>query len=256
VSSRVEQALREVVAGSWLETPARFIWKRVLGRKTQNDVYDQQTSAIMKKVLRRDSNCVDVGCHAGSILDEMLALAPDGTHYAFEPLPWLASALRQKYGTRSNVRLHEMALSNAPGRATFHANTDHPGFSGLERRDYPSEKDRVEIIEVRTDRLDALLDPSKKIDLIKIDVEGAESLVLEGARECLRRDRPVVVFEHGVASDRLYHAGTRVVFDLFAEAGLQVSRLEDYLSGAPPLSRDGLVAQIEQGLNCYFVAHP
>jgi precorrin-6B methylase 2 len=49
-----------------------------------NAAYDAQAVEVMRRCLRADSNCVDVGCHEGSILSEMLRFAPAGTHYAFE----------------------------------------------------------------------------------------------------------------------------------------------------------------------------
>src|SRR3954468_17082132 len=119
MSPRVGTALRGAVMGTWLESPARFVWKKILRRRTKNDLYDLLTAEIMRRRLRPDSNCVDIGCHAGAILDEMLALAPRGVHHAFEPLPHLAAALRAKYAGRPNVVLHELALSNAAGTTTF-----------------------------------------------------------------------------------------------------------------------------------------
>lgn len=50
-------------------------------------LYDQQTVEVMRLVLENNSNCVDVGCHKGEILDEVIKLAPEGLHFAFEPLP-------------------------------------------------------------------------------------------------------------------------------------------------------------------------
>jgi FkbM family methyltransferase len=252
----VQSTLQAAVSGTWMESPARFLWKRILRRKSKNDIYDLLTERILRQTLRPDSNAVDIGCHAGAILDLILEAAPHGTHEAFEPLPHLAARLRHKYAATPNVRLHEVALANAAGTATFHANRDHPGMSGLERRDYPSENDRVDLIEVRTERLDALLPPDRRIDFIKVDVEGAEALVFQGARDCLRRHRPVVVFEHGTGSRCFYGIASDAVFDLLADAGLRVSRLQDYVEGGPSLSRAGIVRQVEDGLDFYFVAHP
>src|SRR3954470_23168170 len=133
--------VREAVLGTWLESPARFVWKRVLRRKSQNDIYAELTAAILRRTLRATSNCIDVGSHGGVILDEMLRLAPDGSHLAFEPLPHLAAALRRKYAGRANVTVHELALSNAAGEVTFHANRTHPAMSGLERRGDTGERD-------------------------------------------------------------------------------------------------------------------
>ena len=129
-------------------------------------------------------------------------------------------------------------------------------MSGLERRDYLSEHDRVELITVRTDRLDAILPAGHRVDFIKIDVEGAESRVFEGAADCLRRNQPVVVFEHGTASREFYGADSGVIFDLLAVAGLKVSLLEEYVRRGATLGRDDLIRQVEDGLNFYFVAHP
>jgi FkbM family methyltransferase len=252
----VEATLRRAVIGTRLESYARFIWKRVLRRKTKNDVYDAQTAEIMRRLLRPDSNCVDIGCHEGSFLDQMLELSPRGIHHAFEPLPDMASALVRKYARLSNVVVHAMAVSNAAGTITFHANQDHPGMSGIERRDYASEADRVQLIQVRTDRLDAVIPAAHRIDFLKVDVEGAEYLVFDGAREHLSRDRPVVVFEHGDTARKYYGAGSTAVFDVLAECGLKVSLLEQFLGSGPTLTRDELVHQVEDGLNFYFVAHP
>ena len=252
----VRSALQAAVSSTWMESPARFFWKRILRQKSKNDIYDLLTERILRQTLKPDSNAVDIGCHAGAILDLILEAAPRGTHEAFEPLPHLAAGLRRKYGATTNVRLHEVALSNAAGTATFHANQNHPGMSGLKRRDYPSDRDRVHLIEVRTERLDALLPPDRRIDFVKVDVEGAEALVFQGARECLRRHRPVVVFEHGTGSRLFYGIASDAVFDLLAETGLRVSTLQQYVEGGPSLTRSDMIRQVEDGLDFYFVAHP
>jgi FkbM family methyltransferase len=185
----------------------------------------------------------------------MLRLSPAGRHHAFEPLPHLAAKLRQRYARWPNIVLHETALSNAAGTATFHANRDHPGMSGLQRRDYVSENDTVELIDVRTDRLDALLPPDLKIDFMKVDVEGAESLVFEGGLDSLARSRPVIVFEHGLASRDYYKAGSGVVFDLLSSASLRVSCLEEFSRGGAALTRERFIRHVEDGVDFYFVAH-
>jgi FkbM family methyltransferase len=255
MTGRFEATLRGAVMGTWLEPSARFVWKKILRRQSKNDVYDRLTIDIMRKVLRPESNCVDVGCHAGAILDEMLRLSPDGLHYAFEPLPDLAAKLRQRYAGRPNIVFREAALSNAAGTATFHANRDHPGMSGLRRRDYVSENDTVELIEVQTDRLDALLPSDVKIDFMKVDVEGAESLVFEGGLESLARSRPVIVFEHGLASREYYNTESGVVFDLLSRASLRVSCLEEFGRDGAALTRERFIEHVENGLDFYFVAH-
>ena len=42
---------------------------------------------LFAKILRNDSNAVDIGCHMGEMLAEFCSLAPMGRHIAFEPIP-------------------------------------------------------------------------------------------------------------------------------------------------------------------------
>ena len=56
---------------------------------TNNIKYDRLTEMIMKIIIQKGSNCIDIGCHTGEILDNILKLAPEGQHFAFEPIPSL-----------------------------------------------------------------------------------------------------------------------------------------------------------------------
>lgn len=178
--------------------------KRWIGRRLRyytlpreqrmNMMYDEQTVQVMSRVLRHDSTAVDIGCHKGSVLRDIIRLAPDGKHYAFEPIPHLADALRNKF---PQVKVHQLALSDSQGTSTFQYVHDFPGRSGLRRRTYPRADVRIEEISVQTDRIDNIMSRDRKIDFIKIDVEGAELQVLSGAVDTCRRNRPVIIFEHG-----------------------------------------------------------
>ena len=52
-----------------------------LGDKSR--LYDLQTLQVMRKLLQPASCCIDVGCHRGVIMKEMVALAPQGDHWGF-----------------------------------------------------------------------------------------------------------------------------------------------------------------------------
>src|SRR6187455_1970825 len=123
---------------------------------TKNQHYDRLTQKIIRTVCRPESNCVDVGCHKGEILDLMRAAAPNGHHWGFEPIPDLYSALVEKYkGT--NCSISSVALSNVAGEAQFNYVTTNPSYSGLLKREYdrPNEEDTK--ITVQTDRMDDVL---------------------------------------------------------------------------------------------------
>jgi FkbM family methyltransferase len=173
--------------------------------------------------LRSDSSCVDVGAHEGIWLEELRRVAPRGRHLAYEPLPHLARDLAERF---PEMDVRNAALSNRNGETTFVHVRDLPGYSGLRRRDYPREVD-AETITVRTERLDDALPEDFVPALIKVDVEGAERLVVEGALETIRRHRPIVVFEHGPGAAEHYETTPGDMYRLLGEeAGLSLFDLD------------------------------
>jgi len=264
----LKELVKRLVAGTPLEGVAHAVYRTVMGTPPlgpavapavdRNTLYDAQTAAVMERVLERRSNCIDVGCHVGAILDEMLRLAPEGRHFAFEPLPDLYANLARKYAAAANVQLHEVALSDAPGVATFQHVVSNPGYSGLLKRRYDRPHEDVVEIRVKLARLDDLLPRDVDVRLVKIDVEGAELQVLRGGLEMLRRCRPFVVFEHGMGAADCYGTRPEMVFDLFADCGLRLSLMGDWLDsrGKRTLSRDAFMDEFNAVRNYYFLAHP
>lgn len=221
---------------------------------TKNQRYDLLTQKVIRKVCAPDTNCIDVGCHKGEIMDLMLRYAPAGTHYGFEPIPALYEALEEKYKNTSGCIVSDLALSNATGEASFNYVISNPSYSGIRKRAYdrPSEKDTT--ITVMTDLLDHVLDPAYKPGLIKIDVEGAELQVLEGASGILKNHHPVVIFEFGLGASDVYGSTPGELHRFFVQHGYAVYLLEDWLAGRRPLSLAELEHQYQDRLNHYFLA--
>jgi FkbM family methyltransferase len=193
----------------------------------QRDIDDMRNiRRLLAFALSTDSNCIDIGANRGGILAEMSRAAPAGRHIAFEPLPHLCDQLRQDFPT---VDVHRAALSNHSGTADFayvHGPSD--GWSGLIFRPLPSgESPEVEQIEVRLEVLDEVLDPGYVPALIKIDVEGAEQQVIEGALRTLKTHRPIVIFEHGLGSANAYGTQPADIYRLLCDqAGLRIFDLD------------------------------
>ncbi|MFM7401390.1 MAG: FkbM family methyltransferase, partial [Bacteroidota bacterium] len=101
---------------------------------TLNQRYDRLTRKVIKSVCRPDSHCIDVGCHKGEILDLLIAAAPRGVHYGFEPIPDLFDKLKQKYGTDNRCHILDIALSDNKGTASFNYVVSNPSYSGLQKR--------------------------------------------------------------------------------------------------------------------------
>lgn len=216
------------------------------------DKYDPQTIAVLKKYLVPGSNCIDIGAHFGHILREILKYAPSGNHFAFEPIPALYEKLQKDFGKK--VRVFNLALSDSKGSSEFTLFTDKPALSGFKKRpDFGNQK--VETFSVKTEKLDEIIPADIKIDLIKIDVEGAEVIVLRGAKETLRRNKPVVLFEFSSGGGSMYNTRPEEVYDLFATCDMQVSLIEYFLKGMQGFSREEFCGQYHKGYNYFFIAY-
>jgi FkbM family methyltransferase len=140
----------------------------------------------------RQHVAIDIGANMGEFAFFMARHA--GTVVAFEPNRDLWPALRRLLG--GGVRLESAALSSAPGDATFRYVEDNTGVATVETRNPLSmignqAEVRTRTVELRT--LDSFgLD---RVSFIKIDVEGHEEAVIEGAIETLRRNRPSLLIE-------------------------------------------------------------
>lgn len=220
--------------GSALEWGA-YNWPSSTMRRDRRD--NRHAVIAMATRLAPDANCVDVGAHRGAFLANMTRFAPQGRHVACEPLPHLAAELREKFPTAT---VHEVALANEAGEATFHFLPTMQGFSGL--HDIAPGDHEVRELQVRTARLDDLLDPELPISLIKIDVEGAELGVLDGAERTLRRWQPAVLLEHGTAAAS-FGTTSADVHERLSAAGLRMYDMD----GAGPFSADEVTARIRDG---------
>lgn len=194
---------------------------------------DARIQRVLERHLRPDSHCVDVGAHYGSMLSAIVRLAPRGHHTAFEAMPEKAAFLRRKF---PEVAIRAMALSSEPGRASFHVNTRRSGFSGFGR--HGDAGDAYRVIEVRCGTLDEEMPDEPRIDLLKVDVEGAEERVLRGGRRFLTRHAPLLLFECGPSGAlTLGRTPTDLYRLLTEELGYDVWLLKDHLAGAGPVDR-------------------
>jgi len=248
--------LRRLGGDTALEPTARIWWRRLrVGRETGRNARDNELAArVMTRILRPESNWVDVGTSTGDILWHVLRRAPRGRHVAFEPIPANAAILRARFPPR--VTVHTMALSDTTGETEFQHVASNQGYSGLKRRTYPRAEEQVVTIRVPVARLDDVLPADFRVDALKVDVEGAELGVLRGAARTLRQWRPYVLFEHGRGAADCYGTTPEMIYDLLVgEYGLRISLPEAWLDGRPPLDRAGFVAQFG-GDNCNYLAHP
>jgi FkbM family methyltransferase len=180
---------------------------------------NQNLRLLLAFALTEDANCIDIGAHKGAALAEMVRVAPYGKHIAYEPLPLLHKYLVDHFPI---VEVRLAAVSNEEGETSFTYVKNLPTMSGFRQRSYPMQP-RIEKMTVRTETLDGSLPTGYVPALIKIDVEGAERLVIEGAIETISKYKPIVVFEHGRGSSDHYDTQPCHIYELLHdEAGLRI----------------------------------
>lgn len=190
--------LRRAAARVGLLAPAHRVRHALADKRERRKRSDHDVlPGLLAAVLQPHDRCVDAGANAGEILDLLMRVAPEGGHVAFEPIPALAERLRGRFN--GNVDIREAALTDAPGHITFQYFPDHPDCSGITPLVTPSD---AQPLEVRATTLDEELADGGPVRLIKMDIEGAELAALRGARQVLRDQRPLIVFEHTLAAAR------------------------------------------------------
>lgn len=217
--------------------------------------YDTQTIKVIRKHCTSNSNCIDIGCHKGEILDIFLKYASEGKHYAFEPIPQMYNILIDKY-KNMNCVIKSIALSNHIGKSTFNYVKSNPAYSGLLKREYKNENEYIETITVTTDTLDNIIPPTESVSMIKIDVEGAELQVLEGAIETIKRTKPLIIFEHGLGASDYYGANPEKIYILLSNCGMHISTMKNWLSNKNRFTLEEFKYQYYNRINYYFIAFP
>jgi FkbM family methyltransferase len=166
--------------------------------------YEMQMSSLVKGLMRKDDVFVDVGANEG-FFSVLASLASGGGRvFALEPqsrlIPVIEENLRLN-GCR-NAMVSHLALSDRTGTATLHlqasTNTGSSGFFNSRGRGLGRE-------DVSTMKLDDYFAANSigRVRLMKVDCEGAEKLVMEGARATLRaRTVDILAWEYhpGVVS--------------------------------------------------------
>jgi FkbM family methyltransferase len=150
----------------------------------------------------------DIGCHKGAYTYWMRRrVGPSGAVYAFEPQPSQIAYLRKAFSAMryDNVAIVPMAVSNECGSLPLHipqgaglthaASLEERGTSAVEHGS-GAVAIRPAALDVEVTTVDSFFAAEDRPpNFIKIDVEGHESAVLEGARDTLDRHHPALLVE-------------------------------------------------------------
>jgi FkbM family methyltransferase len=158
-------------------------------------VYEPGTTQLIESIVKPGMIVVDVGAHAGyySLLAARLA-GPEGQVYAFEPEPANYRLLIENIELNAyrNIHAFPQAVAGSTGRLSFYISPWGSDRNSLYQDNTGAEARRVEVDAVTLDDFMATVGwPA--IDLIKMDIEGAEFVALEGMKETLERTQKLIM---------------------------------------------------------------
>ena len=143
------------------------------------------------------SQVIIVGAYGADEVERMHMTYPNARFLCFEPNPATNQQLQVKFANKSHVTLSRMALGSAPGKTMFHE-LSMPGTGSLLEPDLDSlsafcrqKSEEVAAFEVNVSTLDLEAKSLPVVDLLWMDVQGAEGKVLEGGAETLKRTKSV-----------------------------------------------------------------
>jgi len=147
--------------------------------------FNKKETKYIRSIAKKDWICFDIGANIGYYSLLFASLHKEIEVHSFEPIPLCYHLLNSSIllNDFSNIRLNNFALSNYNGISEFSISKKCESSSFIHTEMSPLEK-RIQV-EVR--RLDDYIRENdiERIDFMKIDVEGAEKLVLEGSLETL-----------------------------------------------------------------------
>jgi FkbM family methyltransferase len=157
--------------------------------------WEPELIELVSKTVKSGFTVVDVGAHIGyySLLFSRL-VGPQGHVIAFEPVPKNFEFLSEnlKLNTCSNVEPMNRAVLDRHEQIIIEMPEDDPLPVGVSFAN-PDNKGNVLIEAVSLD--DTVLRRTKRVDFLKVDAEGAEGKVLDGARSLIERDHPLIMME-------------------------------------------------------------
>ena len=197
---------------------------------------DQLATLLVTKMCKPKKYFIDVGAHIGSIISGVIQHDSSIRIIAIEAAPDKATRLRKKFPT---VEIYQYALGDSEGEVPFFINNKRSGYSSLLQPTIQNESNTTQIKVLMT-RLDSLVSASE-IDVVKVDVEGAEFEVFRGSECLLKKNRPTVMFESGPYANNELGFAKGDLWQWLTERGYAVLIPNRVAHDDPGLSKDGFI---------------
>ncbi|MEM9739562.1 MAG: FkbM family methyltransferase [Pseudomonadota bacterium] len=141
---------------------------------------------LISRICPQGGVFFDIGAQYGAVFSSAWRHDPTLKVYAFEADTTKASTLKKVH---PRLTVFDLAVGDAEGVASFYLDAKASGYNSLVPGRSGTRK-----VSVRVSSIDALL-PNQPVDVMKVDVEGAELGVFKGAEQTIMRYFPLLMFE-------------------------------------------------------------
>ena len=179
-----------------------------LNKEAETTFFSRQKEIIRRLGISDPPCIVDVGGNIGQSIDAYRALFPDSRIFTIEPLPDCFDTLVKRFGGHGHVHLEQMALADSTGIRPFYSTRCRTASSLLLPDETVREKSLkgnydFDTIQIKVDTLDNFCTRHRieLIDVLKIDVQGAEISVLKGAEKLLKQNSVRMIYLEVIFAD-------------------------------------------------------
>lgn len=190
---------------------------KTLGSLSTGDYKCEPELLLIHQLLKDDSVFIDIGTNKGIYLYQAEKVIKSGKIFGFEPNSSLVNYIKPLF---PKVKLFPLAVSSSTGTSVLHIPKKGNGLQDT-RASLEDMGDAVEKLEIQTITLDdwAKQENVKKIDLVKIDVEGHEFDTIKGSKAILETIKPIFIIEIEL---RHAHYPIKDIFDFILGFGYEV----------------------------------
>lgn len=188
--------------------------------------------------LRPEMTLADIGANIGEVTLCAAKRAATGKVLSFEPSPAIFAQLSRNVALNrfSHVELFNIGLYDREDILPFYVEEEN--LFGMANEGlgtvFGVTKDKQESV-VRLRRLDDIAREVglQRLDVLKVDVEGAEWMVLRGAEQCIRRFRPVIVAESSAGNFEKAGYAPKDLYNYLESLGYEIRNLDDRSTHLP-----------------------
>lgn len=200
-----------------------------------SNTFEPLSESILERFVLPGMTTIDIGANIGYHTFHLAKLTqPDGGVYAIEPTSWAIERLRRNAILNSslqNIKIFQIAFSDS------HKGITESIFKSSYALNGNDEINKIEKTYITT--MDDFIDDNniKRVDFIKMDVDGFEGKIIRGMKKTMERDHPIILFEitpsvlsrQGINPREFLMEFINFHYSLYSEKLSLINHLDQYL---------------------------